>query len=192
MSHPAAAQRHGQSFTGLLLVLLVLTLLTAFAAPRVDLLRFRSDAIARQAAGVLAGAARTARQRRTDVLVRVDSAGRRLGLLEDHNANGRMDAGEGETWVALDPSADLMDPPAPLPGLAARTAAAGAPTMGAGQWGPSPLAFRRTGGATADFVLYLTSDAGQPSAWRAVQVSRRSGAIQLWRFDGARWTRGRS
>lgn len=189
MSHPTAAQRHGQSFVGLLLVLLVLTLLTAFAAPRVDLLRFRSDAIARQAAGVLASAARTARQHRTDVLVRVDSAGRRLGLLEDGNGNGRLDAGEGETWVALDPSADVMDPPLPLPGLPARTVAPVA--AAAGQWGPSPVAFRRSGGATAEFVLYLTSDAGQPSAWRAVQVSRRSGAIQLWRFDGSRWTRGR-
>ena len=58
LSHPPALLRRGQSFVGLLLVLLVLTLLTAFAAPHVDLSRLRSDAVARQAAAVFSQAAR--------------------------------------------------------------------------------------------------------------------------------------
>ncbi|MCC7053736.1 MAG: hypothetical protein IT355_10750 [Gemmatimonadaceae bacterium] len=186
MPVPRAEPRRGQSFVGLLLVLLVLTLLTAFAAPRVDLSRFRSDAIARQAVSVFASAARTARQRRTDVVVRVDSARRRLGTLEDRNGNGGPDGGEREVWTDLDPTAELRDPPVRLPLPAAR--GAGAETESAA----GRVAFHPAGGASADLVLYLTSDPAQPSAWRAVQVSRRTGGVQLWRFDGARWTRGRT
>ena len=183
MSHPPALLRRGQSFVGLLLVLLVLTLLTAFAAPHVDLSRLRSDAVARQAAAVFSQAARAARQRRTDVLVRVDSMGRRIGTLDDRNGNGLRDAGEGESWTELDPSADILDPPVPLPGQAGRRDRE--PT-------PGRVVFRRSGAPAGDFVLYLTTDPGQPSAWRAVHVARRSGAVQLWRFDGTRWTRSRT
>lgn len=167
----------GQSFLGLLLVLLVLTLLTAYAATRVDLTRYRADAMARQAASVFTAAARAARQQRMDVLVKVDSAGRRVSALHDRNGNGRMDAGESEVWTALDAATDIVDAPKPLPGR-----------VGASD----RVVFRRAGGAAGDFVLYLTSDTGVPSAWRAVQVSRRSSVVMLWRYDGTRWARGRS
>ena len=185
--------RRGQSFAGLLTVLLVLTLLTAFAAPRVDLTRYRSDAMARQAASVFAAASRTARQRRHDVMVRVDSAGKRLSVVEDRNGNGVRDPGELETWSDLDPSADILDPPARLPMLP--TSAAQRPLHMNGLAAPISLGrvvFRRNGGSNADFVLYLTSDPGLPSAWRAVQVASRTGAVLLWRFDGVRWSRGRT
>jgi hypothetical protein len=177
---PRSARR-GQSFVGLLSVLLVLTVLTAFAAPRVDLTRFRSDAIARQAAGVFTNAKRTARLQRHDVIVRVDSAGKRLAVVEDRNGNGHRDPGEPETLFDLDPT---------LPSTLARR------TLGMG-YVAAPVAvgsmtFRRSGTSNADFVLYLTSDDTVPSAWRAVHVAARSGAVQLWRFDGVRWARGRT
>ena len=101
------------------------------------------------------------------MLVRVDSMGRRIGTLDDRNANGLRDAGEGESWTELDPSADILDPPVPLPGQAGRRDRE--PT-------PGRVVFRRSGAPAGDFVLYLTTDPGQPSAWRAVHVARRSGA----------------
>jgi Tfp pilus assembly protein FimT len=107
--------RRGQSFVGLLVVLLILTLLTAFGAPRVDLTRFRSDSLARQAASVFSVAKRTSRQQRHDVLVRVDSAGKRLCTVADINGNGVRDPGEKETWTDLDSSTELLDPPSQLP-----------------------------------------------------------------------------
>ena len=185
--------RRGQSFVGLLMVLLILTLLTAVAAPRVDLTRYRSDAMARQASAVFTAAARTARQQRHDVVVRVDSARKRVSTLIDRNGNGTLDPGESEVWTALDPSADILDPPLrlpaadPAPALRLRgrvTAAASASTHA--------VVFGRGGGRGEEFVLYLTSDPGVPSAWRAIHVVRRTGAVQLWRFDGTHWTRGRN
>ncbi len=167
----------GQSFLGLLLVLLVLTLLTAYAATRVDLTRYRSDAMAKQAATVFAAAARAARQQRMDVLVKVDSAGRRVSALHDRNGNGRMDAGESEVWTALDAATGIVDPPQSLPGRGGAT---------------DRVLFRRAGGAKGDFVLYLTSDATAPTAWRAVRIGRHSTVVELWRFDGTRWARGRT
>ncbi|MES3033223.1 MAG: hypothetical protein V4813_04435 [Gemmatimonadota bacterium] len=177
MADPTRSLPRGQSFLGLLLVLLVLTLLTAYAATRVDLTRYRSDAMARQAAAVFTTAARAARQQRLDVLVKVDSAGRRVSALHDRNGNGRMDAGESELWTALDAATDIVDPPQPLPG---RTGAS------------DRVVFRRAGGATSDFVLYLTSDANTPTAWRAVHIARRTAVVQVWRFDGIRWARTRT
>ncbi len=185
--------RRGQSFVGLLVVLLVLTLLTAFAAPRVDLTRYRSDAIARQAAGVFSAASREARRRRNDVIVRVDSGGKRLGVVNDVNGNGRRDPGESEVWTDLDPSADILDPPRLLPTISASSAKRPIHMNGvAAPVSVGSVAFRRSGGAGADFVLYLTSDPGLPSAWRAIHVASRTGAVMLWRFDGTRWTRGRT
>ena len=177
MSDYARRPRRGQSFVGLLLVLLVLTLFTAYAAPKVDLTRYRSDAMARRATAVVAAAARLAFQQRASVVVRVDSAGKRLATLLDRNGNGHRDVGEPETWTALGDGTEFVDPPRPLPGPAART---------------TQVTFRARNGAAADFVLYLTSDSGAPSAWRAVQVGRRSGLVTLWRFDGTRWARGRA
>lgn len=185
--------RRGQSFAGLLTVLLVLTLLTAFAAPRVDLTRYRSDAMARQAAAVFTAASRSARRARHDVVVRVDSAGKRLSVVADRNGNGKRDPGESETWTDLDPSADILDPPSRLPVLAFSDAQRPVHMSGlAAPVSPGWVVFRRTGGANADFVLYLTSDPGLPSAWRAVQVASRTGSVLLWRFDGTRWSRGRT
>ncbi len=193
MSQTPRSLRHGQSFVGLLVVLLVLTLLTAFAAPRVDLTRFRSDAIARQAAAVFSAASRTARQRRHDVVVKVDSSGKRLGVVDDRNGNGQRDPGESEVWTDLDPSADILDPPSPLPTISASSARRPLHTAGlAPPVSVGSVAFRRSGGTSADFVLYLTSDPGLPSAWRAVHVASRTGLVQLWRFDGTRWARGRT
>ncbi len=193
MPHSARSPRRGQSFVGLLMVLLVLTLLTAFAAPRVDLTRYRSDAIARQAASVFSAASRTARQRRHDVVVRVDSSGKRLAVFDDDNGNGRRDPGEAEAWHDLDPSADILDPPTPLPTISGSSVTRPLHMNGvAGPVSIGSVAFRRSGGTSADFVLYLTSDAGLPSAWRAVHVASRTGAVQFWRFDGTRWARGRT
>jgi Tfp pilus assembly protein FimT len=177
LSDPSRSLRPGQSFLGLLVVLLVLTLLTAFAATRVDLTRYRSDAMARRATLVFVSAARSARQQRRPVLVRVDSARKRLGTVRDLNGNGRHDPSEPAIWTALDAGTDILDPPVPLFDVTASRAV---------------VAFQPKGGATHDFVLYLTSDAGTPTAWRAVQVNRSGGVVQLWRFDGSRWTRGRA
>jgi len=177
---------------GLLVVLLVLTLLTALAASRMDLTRYRSDAMARQAATLLGTAARRAVHTRRDVVVRIDSSARLLGTLDDRNGNRRRDEGEREEWVELDPVGLIQDPPRLLPVLA-DNGPRGTLTFGAvAPVARRAVAFRPKGGATTDFVLYLTSDAGEPSAWRAVHVVARTGAIQLWRFDGTRWTRGRT
>jgi Tfp pilus assembly protein FimT len=178
--------RSGQSLIGLLMVLLILTLLTAFAAPRVNLTRYRSDSMARRVAGVFQAAARTARQRRHDVIVRIDSVGRRVGVLDDFNGNGLRDAGESESWTELDATAELRDPPAPLTAAAPGELAATAGDAG------HQVRFRARGGATASFVLYLTTDADQPTAWRAIQVTPKTAVVQLWRFDGTRWGRGRA
>lgn len=169
--------RPGQSFVGLLLVLLVLTLLTAYAANNVDLTRYRSDAMARRATRVFVDAGRTARRQRHAMVVVVDSAGKRLGTLYDRNGNGRQDSGETMGWTALDATTDILDPPQRLPGPVSATGS---------------VQFKPVGGVASDFVLYLTSDAGVPGAWRAVQVSQRSSLVQLWRYDGARWARGRA
>jgi len=177
LSDSSRSPRPGQSFVGLLLVLLVLTLLTAYAANNVDLTRYRSDAMARRATRVFVEAGRAARQQRHAVVVMVDSAGKRLGTLYDLNGNGRQDPGEPMGWTALDAATDILDPPQRLPGS---------------EPGTSSVQFRPVGGAATDFVLYLTSDVGTSGAWRAVQVTRRSGQVQLWRYDGARWARGRA
>jgi hypothetical protein len=168
----------------------VLALLTAFAAPRVDVTRYRSDAMGRQVASILSSAARLARERRIDVVVRIDSAGRRVGTHEDRNANGVTDPGEPLTWVALDPSTDILDPPRPLP-LPRFQQARQAPRVAA-PGGEHRIVFRKNGSAGDDFVMYLTTDLAQPSAWRGLSVTAHTGATQLWRYDGQRWTRGRS
>jgi hypothetical protein len=177
LSDTPRSLRRGQSFIGLLVVLLVLTLLTAFAATKVDLTRYRSDTMARRATLVFVAASRAARQQRHAVLVLVDSAGGRLGTVHDRNGNGLRDASEPVEWTVLDATADIMDPPRRLAGPPAQTGG---------------VVFRPVGGAANDFVLYLTTDPGSPKAWRAVQVNRRGVLVQFWRFDGTRWARGRS
>lgn len=181
MTDPIRSGRSGQSFVGLLTVLLVLAVLTALAAPHIDFTRYRSDAIARQAVGVITSARRMARRGPHPMLVHLDSAGKRLGIVDDANGNGRADSAERVWWTEFDAASDLLDPPAPLPERRGSRGPAGGTTVG----------FGRRGETAGALVIYLTSDPGTPAAWRAVRVTAPRGDLELWRFEGAHWMKGR-
>jgi hypothetical protein len=155
--------------------------LTALTAPRMDLMRIRADSMGRNVASVLSAAVRTARQRRVSVVIRIDSVGRRVGVLHDTNANGLRDAGEVEHWSPLDEGAAVADPPEWL---------LDAPVVS----GTSDLSGRiAAGGRAADgLMLYLTADASDARAWRALRLSPGGAQVELWRFDGVRWSRART
>jgi hypothetical protein len=173
---PPTAPR-GHSFIGLLFVLLTLTVLTAIAAPRMNLTRIRADSMARNVSSVVASAARVARQRRIAVVVRIDSVGRRIGVLQDRNANGVRDEGEVETWLPLDAGSAVADPPRSL-------AAAERPDR--------ELTFTAGGRRSDGLLVYLTADGLDPQAWRAVRVLPATAAVELWRYDGTQWSRARA
>lgn len=177
MTHDVRPTPRGHSFVGLLSVLLVLTGLTAVSAPRMDLMRIRADAMGRNVASVLSAAVRTARQRRVPVIIRVDSVGRRVGVLHDANANGVRDHGEVEHWTPLDEGAAVADPPARL-----ATAAVSDLTANVAPGGR----------LRDDLVLYLTADVGESHAWRALRLAQGGAQVELWRYDGVRWSRART
>jgi hypothetical protein len=187
----------------LITVLFLAAVITALAAPQVDLTRFRSDAIARQVAGQFATAQRSALQRQHDVAVGVDETTGRLLMTEDENNSGTRDASERESWLALDRSAKFGSPPMALDDAGAAAAGGGGGGGGAMSSGgmsssrsytvsglPS-IIFRRNGAPSADFVVYVTSAIGKASAWRAVRVVKGTGTVEMWRFNGTAWVRGR-
>lgn len=191
--------RRGYTLVELITVLFLAAVITALAAPQVDLSRFRSDAIARQVAGQMATAQRTALQRQHDIAVGVDQANARLLLTEDENNSGTREGGERQVWTALDRSAQFGSPPTALPEAGA-TAGGGDGAMSSGGMSTSrvytvsglpSVIFRRNGAPSADFVLYLTSTGGKPTGWRAIRVVKGTGTVELWRFNGTAWVRGR-
>lgn len=182
---PPLPGRRAFTLVELLIVLTLIAIVAGFAIPRVDTMKYRSDAAARSVVGQLQGAQRTAVTRQYDVLVSFDVTGRRVRVLEDTNHNGRADDGERASWRVLAEGTQFAAPPAAVSlgggavvGRDLRTVD-GLPT----------LVFRRDGSAGGDAEIYLTSPRAKSSDFRAVLVTEATGRAEWLRYTGEHWTR---
>lgn len=181
------AIRSGASFLELVTVLTMMGVILAIAAPRMRVVPRQADAAAIQLTLALEEAQRTALAKQLQVLALIDSAGRRVRLIEDRDGNGDLTAGERARWIPLGEQARFEDPPVRLDG-----SAAGGTIVGTGFDTIATLPaihFRRDGSASVAAEFYVAL-AGKTTEHRAVVLPRATARAEWYRYGDGAWKRG--
>lgn len=184
--------RRARGFTiiELLMVLILIGVLAAFAAPRIDLIGHRANGAMQGVGTTLLAAQRLALTRQHDVVVVFDDVAGVVRVHDDGNDNGVVDAGE---HVSVTPLGDLVV--FGLGGAPPLDGGAGAVTFTRTEGGRPAVTFHRSGSASESGVAYLTSrramaNSGFAEDTRAIQVERATGRASWYRYRPSGWQRG--
>lgn len=182
--HPRA----GYSLAELMVVIVIIGISLALAAPRVNLSRTRTEAAVHTVASALMAAQRAAVSSQHDVVVAFDAAQGRMRIHHDVDGDGVMDAGERVRWEVLGRGVTF-----------GRGTAGTMAQLGSGpvsftrtQGGLRAVTFSRSGSASEEGGAYLaTAGAAVPpaTASRAVVVDRATGRAVAWRYTPSGWQR---
>jgi hypothetical protein len=178
----------GFTVVELLGVLLVLGIVLAIAAPRIEPVKLTLRGAVHDVGTALLGAQRTALIRQHDVVVAFDLGAGRIRIHEDANNNGAVDPGERAVWRPL-PQGIVFG----RGGAPARALGAGPVSFAKRQDGFPALTFHRSGSVSEAGVLYLTSvraEQGAPVAetW-AVEIERATGRPSWYEYAPPGWRR---
>ena len=174
--------RRGYSLGELLWVIVILSILTALAIPRLDWMRFRLNAEQRNISLQLTYAQRLAVSLQHNVQVTVDRTNRRLVVDEDANNDGTYASSERRRVVQLDDGVNfeknsVADLPAPSPTNELTT-----------------IVYRRDGSADQAGVIFLNSirgvNLGTNKDARALEITRATGRATSYRYLNSSWVKG--
>ena len=184
MTNALPRRRAGFTLAEIMIVVVMIGLVSAFAVPRLDVARYRSDAAAKLVLGIFQRAARISVQRQHDVVVSLAVARGRLRILEDRNNDRVADEGEPVSWRSLEESYRFATPPGGVAG-SADAAVVGA-TLREVDGMPS-ITFHRNGSTSTAAEVYLTSPRAAGTDFRAVTVAQATGQLKWFRYSGSAW-----
>ena len=177
----------GFTIVELLMVIALMGLVMAFALPKLDFSAYRINGAVRGASALMARAQRLAVTEQADVNVLFDTAHAAIRIHEDVNNNNAVDPGErvrsyplGEGVVYGLGGAPVHTYPSPVSFTRQLN-------------GMPELIFRRDGSASENGGFYLTTtqavNAARPGDARAVELTRATGRVDWFRYDGTQWVR---
>src|SRR5262245_35673058 len=104
------ALHRGFTMAETMVVLLVAGMMITLAIPRVDVTRYKADAIAQIVRTQLQNASRASITRQHDVIVSFDTLGEQMVTTFDANNNSIIDSGERVSYRGLDTGILFADP----------------------------------------------------------------------------------
>lgn len=180
----------GFTLAEILIVLLLISLLSVLAAPKLDVSGVRTDGAMRSVGSTLLAAQRAAVTRQHAVVVAFDEANRGIRIHYDRDNDTRLGAREPISLEPLEAGVRFGR------GGAAQDAVAGAGPVSFRfrQDGLPAVVFHRNGSASEEGGVYLTSaraarESGHERDTRLVVVDRATGRPSWSAYDGARWKR---
>lgn len=191
MSHQnqAMGSRNGFTLLELLIVLGIAAAVAMIAIPSIDVMGMRVSSSARQVGMTLLNAQRLAILKQHTVIVSFDTAHLMVGLHEDRNNNGTVDAGENRNFVKLEDGVVFGRGSAP-----AATFGEAAITFEKSQAGMPMVAFNRSGSAGEYGGFYMTSKRSAAAAQyardtRGFEVNRGTGRTIMYGYSNLGWKR---
>ncbi|MES2123963.1 MAG: type II secretion system protein [Gemmatimonadota bacterium] len=172
------ARRAGLTLMEMMITLVVIGILSAIAASRLDWGKYRADSVGRGLLTDLANAQRLAVSLQANVRVTIPDPSR-LQIHEDADDNGVADPGERIRSLPLDDNYRFAK------GTAEDTPAPADPTA------LTVLTFRRDGSANRNGTFYLSGPGDDPTCHhcRALVVTRATGRVVLYSHASGAWKR---
>lgn len=199
VTHPALAPRasagssgtppRGVTLVELMMVFILIGVLVALAAPKIDATDYRMRGAVHEIGTTLLGAQRQAVMEQHNVVVAIDAAGRRLRIHSDEDGDGALDDGEVVRIVALGDEVVFG-----LGGAPARPMGGSAIEITRVQGGLPAITFHRDGSASEEGGFYITSLRAQrtgafASDTYAIEIARSTGRAAWYRYTGSQWER---
>jgi prepilin-type N-terminal cleavage/methylation domain-containing protein len=179
-------RRLGFTIIELLMVVAIISLVTAWAMPRLDLNRYRADAAGRLARTLLQTAQRNAITRQSNVIVSFDLTNNRLRIVQDYNNNDTLNASDKVDFRVLPEGGKFVTPTwAGVKGTTPSAAVSGPSLRTVSSL--TSVIFRRDGSASSDVELYVTMRGAVKTEYRAVTVIGATGKTNLFRWNGSSW-----
>jgi len=184
--------RRGFTLIELMVVVVMISILIAIVAPRVDYQHFQIDGGMQAVATTLMAAQREAVAKQHNVAVMFDTAGPSLRILYDLDNDNAVDADERIRVLTLERQVRFGRASAtPLAAIGAN------PISFTRQVNALPaVIFHRNGSASEAGGVYLTSVRAQSGTaaaqhdTRALELMRATGRPEWYRYNGSTWTRG--
>jgi len=179
------SHRNGFTLIEMLIVLVIIGLVVAFAAPKIDVTKFRVQSSMNGIGLTLMAAERQAITQQHDVILMFDVTNSKISILDDANNNGVADAGERLRGIPLGE------------GIVFGRSSAVARPMGPGPItftkvvnGMPALVFHRDGSGSEAGGFYLTSIRAATSAThlddtRSIELERATGRASWWKYSPA-------
>ncbi len=176
----------------LLAALIIISILTALAATKIDADRYYVDGAIQEASTALTVAQREAVSLQHNVLIVFDTTHATMRMVWDKNANGIEDTGEHTRVTALSDRVKFGRPASvPKQGLWDLTITAMRDCSGL-----PCLIVQRNGSLDREAAFYITSARamqGIPNREhdsRMVEINRATARAQTWKYTGTDWRRG--
>ena len=165
-----------------MIVLVIAAMMITLAIPRVDVTRYKADAIAQIVRTQLQNASRSAITRQHDVIVSFDTLGQQMVTAFDANNNGIVDTGERVSYRGLDTGILFADPAVNGVSGSAITSPISGASIGVVNGMPS-LTFHRDGSVSSDAEVYVSIAARGPKMYRALVLTQATGRVDWYRLN---------
>lgn len=184
----------GVTLVEVLIVIVMMGIIMAFAIPRLNLEGYKVSSAVRGVTASLSYAQRLAVSLQHDIRVAFDGPNRRLRVHEDINNNGIIDPNERVTYTNLEEGVTFGRGTAPA--ITYTSGVAGPLTFNftQTQGGLPVVTFRRDGTVSESGGFYLNTiksmAAGVTSSVRAGEMIRSSGRVIWYSYATNAWVRG--
>ncbi|MEO8563678.1 MAG: type II secretion system protein [bacterium] len=175
------SNRAGMTLMEIVIVLGIVSVVSAMGLPKLDLSQYRADAAAQQVRSVFQTAQRTSLTRQYDVIVSVDTIQGGLRIAEDVNNNGSIEVSEWKFWRPVGQGNKFVVPPKGISGTVTKSVVG--PQLSTVDALPSVI-FHRNGSSSSDAEIYVSSTNRNRVDYRAITLTRATGRSEVFRFGG--------